>query len=215
MIIKSWVKNSCGDSVFARYGYLAPGGLAALFIELEDNSNFHYTSGTDIQRYFSIGKWKIIKDTLILTSSLNRGEIPVELNEQVSGASDSLRIGLVKNRFGDVITGAVIFINNDTTKSCMPAFENECDFLKGSVDKIKISFNNNCSTKWYEIGKSVTELYPVLSVSFSLDNYIFFSNKKFLIREEGLYELREQIKRVKGKEFVSLVRDNSYFIKRQ
>jgi hypothetical protein len=78
-----------------------------------------------------------------------------------------------------------------------------------------LTFNNNSSSKWYELKLGdANKIEVTLNVDFSLDSYVFLSNKKFLLRKKRLYDLREEVKNINGKEEVFLVQESSFFYKR-
>jgi hypothetical protein len=156
----------------------------------------------------------MVKDTLVLRSFIKRDDIPVTIIESASGHKDSLIIDWVKDLQGDIVKGATVFINGDTLEKCMPVFD-ECRFLVGSVRRIRLTFNNNSSSKWYELKLGdANKIEVTLNVDFSLDSYVFLSNKKFLLRKKRLYDLREEVKNINGKEEVFLVQESSFFYKR-
>lgn len=201
------------DSIFAFYQYRTLEGFAGTSIKLNQNKSFYYSTGTDIQQSFSSGMWEIVKDTLILKSFINRDDIPVTITEITTEHEDSITIGLIKNLNGDIIKDATVFINGDTTINCMPAFD-DCRFIKGSIRKVKLAFNNNCSTKWYELkNESTSRIEPIVNVDSPFNSYVFLSNKKYIIKKKGLYELREKIKKVNGNEKKILVKE-PFFYKR-
>jgi len=202
------------DSIFASYQYRTSDGFAGTTIKLKYDKSFSYSTGTDIQQSVSSGKWKIVKDTLILRSFFKRDDIPVTIKEIKTGTKDSLVISWVKNLNNDVVKDATVFFNDDTLASCMPVFD-DCKAMNGSVKKIKLTFGNNCSTRWYVL-KDVTidKIEPIVNVDFSFDSYVFLADKKYLIGKKGLYELREKVKKVNGKTKVFFIKENSFFYKR-
>jgi hypothetical protein len=202
------------DSIFAAYQYRTSDDLAGTAIDLKYDKSFLYFTGTDVQQSFSSGNWEMVKDTLVLRSFIKKDEIPVTIKESTSAHRDSLIIEWVNNLQGDIVKGATVFINGDNSEKCMPVFD-ECKFAVGSVRKIRLTFGNNCSTKWHEIKNAGTnKIETIVNVNFSLDSYVFLANKKFLIRKKGLYELREVVKKIKGKEKIFLVQESSFFYKR-
>lgn len=202
------------DSVFASYQYRDLTGYAAASILLIDNKNFYYKDGTDLEEYFSSGMWKIKKDTLILTSHFDRNNIPVSVTEYSSDFTDSVDIKWVRNINGDIVKDATIYFNGDSSKnSCMPVFSN-CKRNKGVIGKIKIVFNN-CSTSWYELkNEFASQIEPVLKLDFVLDKYVFMEEKRYLIREQGLYELQEKEIFTNGEKRIVLTKVNSRFFKK-
>jgi hypothetical protein len=199
------------DSIFAAYQYRASDGLAGATIKLKCDKSFSYSTGTDIQQSFSSGKWNIVKDTLILTSFFKRDNIPVTIKEIKTETKDSLVISWVKNLNNDVVKDATVYFNNDTLAGCMPVFD-DCKVMSGSIKKIKLAFNNNCSTRWYEL-KDVTinKIDPIVNVDFPFDSYVFLADKKYLMGKKGLYELQEKVKNVKGTAKGFLIKEKSFF----
>jgi len=201
------------DSVFASYQYRSPDGLAGTFIKLKYDKSFSYFTGTDIQQSFSSGKWEIIKDTLILNSFIKKDDIPIAMREMRVAPKDSLVVDWVKDLNGDIVKDATVFFNGDSVLSCMPVFD-ECKVKAGSVKKIKLAFSNNCTTKWYGLKDIASNrIEPILNIDFPLNKYVFLTNRKYLIRKSGIYELREDVRKVNGKEKAFLVREVSFFYK--
>ena len=66
-------RDEIRDSVFASYQYQSPDGfLLGINIELRNNNLFHYSESLEHLDLFSEGDWEIVKDTLILNSSLSK-----------------------------------------------------------------------------------------------------------------------------------------------
>lgn len=201
------------DTIFRVYHHLSPDGHAGSAIKLKNDKTFSYSTGTDVQQFTSSGKWEIKNDTLILNSFLKRDDIPFVIKESAFGSLDSLTIAWVKNLNGDVVKDATVFVNDDTSASCMPVFDN-CVFPIGSVKKLRFTFNN-CSTDWYFLkNMGANKIEPVVNVDFYLDGYVFLHNQKYFMTKSGLYELKESIDRSNGQEPNSLIRDPSLFYKR-
>jgi hypothetical protein len=201
------------DTLFAVFNWKSADGYSWARIELKFNKKFNYSSGTDLQQSFSYGFWEFRKDTLFLKSDLERSNIPLLFRESRAEKRDSLYVGWVKNLNGDVVKDAALFYNDSIT-NCMPVFD-ECRFYKGTIKRLKAVFSNNLSTQWYEMNDtSATYIEPVLNLSFSLDKYVFFANKRFLLSKKGLYELDEVKRRHKGKVSTFFVKNTSFFYKR-
>ena len=182
-------------------------------MKLIDNGNYYYAIGNDLRQDSSSGKWKLSNDTLVLTSRLNRYDIPVTFKTEYSSA-DSLTIGWVKDLSGNLIKGAWIHLNSEPNDSCMPVFD-ECIFLKGYVKRIQLSLGDNVSTRWVEWADTLaSRMYPVIGVDYPLDNYIFLDKKKYLLRKEGIYELVESIRVENGVEIKSITWKNSVLLKK-
>lgn len=206
--------NCTRDSTYATYQYRDSDGFSGTDISLNYNKNFYYSTGTDLQQFFSKGTWFIIKDTLILRSSIQKDEIPITIKVVSEEPQDSLIIDQVKNMNQDIVKDATVYFNNDTLKRCMPVF-NECTAIRHGIRKIKLTFNNNALTKWHELGNIENgKIQVIVNVDFSLDNYKFLADKKYLIKKEGLYELREEVSNINGKENILLIKESLLFYKR-
>ena len=201
------------DSLFAAFNHKSSDGYGWISIQLKYNKTFNYLSGTDVQQVFSHGTWEFKKDTLILSSDLDKNNLPLFLKEFKTKKKDSLYIGWVKDLNNDVVKDATFFYN-DTIETCMPVFD-ECSFYKGTVKRIKAVFSNNASSDWIAISDtSVTYIEPILGLNFSIDKYVFLSNKKFLLTKKGLYGLNETKRKVKGKDKIIFIKDASDFYER-
>jgi len=110
--------------------------FAGICLQLKIDSNYLYSQGTDIHTSTSNGIWKIKKDTLILNSSIQKNNLAISIQEITSQKSDSLVfIEIPTNLSNDLMPDATIYINDDTLKHCMPAFINDCRFLKRAIKK--------------------------------------------------------------------------------
>jgi hypothetical protein len=200
------------DSIYAYYINTAPGGLALESITFKKNHTFTYLSGNDIQQISTKGTWKKIKDTFIVNSFVQRNNLPISIREFNDAASDTLIFDWVKNPNGDIMKGASIFINGDTTKGYMPVLD-ECRFVKGTVKKIRLTFDNSTSSKWYYLeNRNAARVAVTINVNEPLVEYIFFHQMKFLVRQDRLYRLNE----IKDMENVrssgDYIRDENYYL---
>lgn len=201
------------DSIFASYRYRSPDSLAGTTITLKRDKTFSYSSGTDLQQVFSSGHWRMTKDTLFLINFINREDIPFTIKETETSIKDSLTIEWVKNLQGDIVKDAIVFINGDTTKSFMPAFS-ECTFAIGSVKKIKLAFNNKCTTKWHELtNESANKIEPIVNIDFPFNSYAFLAPQRYLVKKNGLYELNETVEKNSGRQTKTLIRGSIFYKK--
>jgi hypothetical protein len=164
---------------------------SGICLELRADHTYLYSSGTDLHTDSSSGKWQFNKDTILLNSSIQKNDLPISIEEVISKNSESLIfIPILKNFSKDLVKDAIIYVNEDTAKYCMPVFKNDCKFVKGSVNKIRIVLSNNISSKWYSLNDSNCDTLKItVNTKNYLDNYIFMKNLKFVISPKGIIPL--------------------------
>lgn len=197
------------DSVYAEYRFISPYKNGFESIVLKKDKTYNYVLENHIQHFSSAGKWEIRKDTLVLNSAVQKNDLPIIVKEDsIYNNAEYLQIDWVKNLQGDVMHDATIFINGDTSKSCMPVFENSCKIKKGDLKSLQIQLSNNVTSQSYTLKSTNTNhLTITVYLNYSLGMYIFFSNDKFIISGKKLYPTEQKLT-----DKTKVVRSKRYFL---
>ncbi|MET0461968.1 MAG: hypothetical protein ABW007_02405, partial [Chitinophagaceae bacterium] len=125
---------------------------------------------------------------LVLSNEINKKDFPAMVSTKSTLKSDSLKINWVRNSTTDILEDAVIYFNNDTMKSCMPAFD-ECKFSGQTVFSLKVVFPQG-ESKWVKLEPiSSGEINITVPLAIEINKYIFDESFKFVVTNNSIYEI--------------------------
>lgn len=161
--------------------------LVGTLLNLKNDGSYLYRTGGDIETNHSYGRWTLNGDTLLLTSSINRNNIPVIVNKKnVDTIKENIVMRQVPNLDNEIMDAAFMF-NGDTSNLCIPFWETGCNQKIGSVDSFRIGFGNKTYTSWIKLKDKRTNLIEVTAqVHDVLALYLFFDKEKFLYKDGNL-----------------------------
>lgn len=175
--------------IHGNYRYMSADKLSGITLDLNPDHTFHYEIGGCIQTYHADGIWDLKQDTLTLSCSLTKDNIPVQIEEEVV---DSIKGDMV---FDPVLNldheemGAALYFNGDTTTVCDPLLMWGCTKKIGSVDSILVEVGG-ARSRWYKLrNKSCNRLRTTVMVHDRLVYYLFLSDEKYLFKNESLFLL--------------------------
>lgn len=158
-------------------------------ITLFQNKSFHYkASGTSFEK-FSVGKWHISKDTLILENRIDAENIPIAIKymkdsyKDTTGLLRSFNKGpflMSRNSKGQLFQDADIEINNDSVHYS-PFLDTTFGNYK-KIDSIRINFGKPFFTKWVKVKKIPGyKILAIAQIDFLLDNYDDTKERRYQI----------------------------------
>lgn len=177
-------KEDSAQGVLFKYEYEAQGSYGAISLTLKKNNTYTYRQASFAINDTSEGKWEISKNHLILKSSLQKNNIPVQISYGTDGDfADSSNIAVVKNIAKQPLTDATVLVNNDSIE-CLP-LTGQCTGSFESIKKVKVVFENGLSSEWICVKKGETKILLTVLSEMPIENYVVMNNKKFKI--EGNY----------------------------
>jgi hypothetical protein len=176
-------KNDKKNGIFLKFNYSSSNVYGSISLILKADGTFSYDINTCITHEISEGRWKMIKDLLILESTFQMDNIPVEIsNEKNRQFVDSFDIAVVENTRHELLTDVFVLINNDTTK-CLPII-GSYNGLFEKISRVKILFENGMSSKWMTVNGERKVALTVLTDA-SIRNYVVMNRRRFKL--EGKY----------------------------
>jgi hypothetical protein len=181
------------DSIYAIYNYISQYGTEAILLKLYKNKTYVFlvNSHFNRQQHFSKGSWERKGNYFILNSAIRQKEIPITIIQSNSGSeSEYINIEDITNDAGAFLRTVEMMTNNDTSKFCYPNLDNNCKIKKRDLKSIQLKFENNTTSAWHTINttEDFNSIKIVENIDFNPDFYIFFSDKKFMIQGQKLYD---------------------------
>jgi len=181
-------KNDKKKGIFLKFNNATKDDYFGVNLTLKKDGTFSYNIYTCIIRETSEGKWKMLKDLLILESTFQMDNIPVEISyEKNRNFVDSFDIAIVENMRHELQTDVFVLINNDTTK-CLPMI-GSYNGLFEKINRVKIMFENGMSSKWITVKEGERKITLTVMTDARIRNYVVMNRLKFKL--EGKY-LRQQ-----------------------
>jgi len=178
-------KEDSAKGVLFKYEYNATDSYGNISLFLNNDKTYTYRQTSFAINDTSEGKWEISKDQLILKSTLQKNNIPVQISYGTNGDfTGSLNIAVVKNIAKQNLTDATVLVNNDTIE-CLP-LTGQCTGSFESIKKVKVVFENGLSSEWICIKKGETKILLTVLSEISIENYIVMDDKKFKIEDNYL-----------------------------
>ncbi|MDX2046685.1 MAG: hypothetical protein SFU87_07845 [Chitinophagaceae bacterium] len=190
-------KSNLADSIADKYAwhitgeYHSAGGNLTLY---KNGRYKYYSYYPRVQEDSSEGNYRIYKNTLILNSDFQPGNVPVKINcsdSPFNKLSDKY-ISMPRNLTGDTCYTCSYNFNNDSTRY-FPS-----DIYRGDVPKeissLKIHFLfNEFSSGWIPVTKHCGYIEVILLTEKNFDDYInkVFTNYKFRMNKNELFEIKK------------------------
>jgi hypothetical protein len=184
-------RSKIEQAIIGNYQYLSSDKLSGQSLELGSDHTFKFYSGGDLSTYHSDGKWILKKDTLILVSTIQKDDIPVQVKEEViDSIKDYIVFNWVNNADNDAMIATLSF-NGDTSSICDPLIDYNCKMKIGSVDSILLKLGNNAVSKWYKVrNRNLNKIKITVPVHDVLAKYLFLEGERFLFRNGNLYPVK-------------------------
>lgn len=177
--------DDSAQGIFRKYQHEENALHGLVQLTLKFNRTYLYTLNFMGWNEISEGRWKIAGNTLTLTSSIQKDDIPIKVSYDTSGDFvDSFNIAVVKNLNNEPITEAFVVVNNDSTK-CLPlagGCSQEFDRLK----RVKVLFENGLSSQWVHVRKGKRKVQVTVLTALPMANYLPMLNKTFKIEGDVL-----------------------------
>ena len=157
------------------------------FIKLDSNKIYDFSIANDLIENESTGKWELFGDTLVLTSKYQIDNIGITVTEN-TGLGNGVEFDGITNIKGQLLP-ALIYINGDTSKLCDP-LAGDCKFARGSIRSFNIVYGKTTSATYWVKNQEASKFSLMLDVDSYLDTYLFMKQRKFLVRNNSIYSLR-------------------------
>lgn len=179
------------NTIAGSYRYMALDSLSGIKINIDADGGFKYTVSTDVNTMHTSGRWRLIRDTLIISSSIDQKNIPISVNEEVvDSIKKHVSIEMPHNLDGDTMDEAVFNFNNDTIRNWIPFWEPDCNMEIGSIDNLRLDLNNGASSTWIKLkNKKANHLIVSVDIHGMLGSYLFLKDLKYLYKQGKLYPL--------------------------
>lgn len=176
------------NGVFLKFNYSAKDSYGVINLILKKDNTYSYSVNTFATHKISEGKWKMVKDLLVLESTFQMDNVPAEISyEKNAKFVDSFDIAVVQNFKGELLMDAFVLINNDTIK-CLPMI-GKCNASFERIDSVKVVFENGMSSKWITVKSDERKIGLTVLTDASIGNYLVMNKRKFKLN--GNY-LRQQ-----------------------
>lgn len=185
------LKSNKVADISGKYNYVATDSLSGMTLNINKDGSFSYSVETDVSTMHTSGRWSLIKDTLIINSSIDQKNIPISIKEEaVDSIGTNVRIELPYNLDGEAMDDAAFNFNNDTTQACIPFWNPSCNIKIGSIHSLRLELSNGVSSKWITLkNKKANHLMVTVNIHGTLGSYLFLTNEKYLYRDGKLYPL--------------------------
>lgn len=169
-------KQDSLQGVVLKYEYKATDSYNTISLVLNKNKTYLYHQLSFAINSVSSGKWKISKNYLTLKSTLQKNNIPVRIDYGTDGdfASNS-NIAIVKNIVNKPLTDVTVLVNNDSIE-CLP-LTGQCTGSFKRIKKVKILFENGCSSKWLFVKEGATKILLTVLSEIPIEDYVVMNNK--------------------------------------
>jgi hypothetical protein len=174
----------------AKYHYQwesTDGHVAIIDLFLFGDQTYKYSISSNVYNAFSSGHWKIFKDTMTLTSNLQKDNLPIKVlyRQRDSNDFNVRKIAFLKDLNGTLVNYAFIYINNDST-SCDYG-DLLCIGNYNSIDSIRVRLENHgIYSPWVRIKPFNDLIQVIIQTTQNLRNYIVFDEEKYLIQKNKL-----------------------------
>lgn len=175
--------NKLEDSsgVVGRYEYRPKESHDFINLWLYKNGEYHYEEGSLTKVLFNKGKWKLLKNELILFDRLNKDNLPVSLTcLNKTDSTNTFKIQIIRNLKGEYLTDGFVYINNDSNQ-CLP-LTGTCLEKYKNIDSVKVVFENGFKSKWIPV---LCQYYKQLSLTLQsnllMSNYTALRHYKFQV----------------------------------
>lgn len=181
-------QNDKVNGIFQRFTYDAKGSYGSIVLTLKRNKTYQYTINSFAYHGISEGTWQILNRMLILQSTFQLDNIPVEISYGNEGDFvDSFDIAIVRNIKHEPLTEAFVLVNNDSVR-CLPVI-GKCNATFDKINRVKVTFENGMSSKWIPIKDGEKKITPIVLSDIPIGNYIIMSKQKFRIDGSRLISL--------------------------
>jgi hypothetical protein len=174
--------------------YHAAGGE----IILTKAGRFKYSAYFPFNKYeYSSGDYKIIHDTLILTSDFQSDNMKVDITYADTSTTNALfrRLSFPKNLKGDILSSAYYFINNDTTiKGHYDPMGTWNLNLLDSIKNLQVKFyDTDCGSAWITVNQPNKFIQVTILTDINLDEAMYKTlNSKFKMTNNKLISLSDK-----------------------
>jgi hypothetical protein len=172
------------QGILFKYEYEAKGSYGTITLILNKDNTYSYQKSSFAVEGISEGKWKIIRNRLILKSTLQKN-IPIKISYGTDGDfADGSNIAVVENIDKEPLTDVTVLVNNDSIE-CLP-LTGQCTGSFKSIKKVKAVFENGLSSKWINVKDGETKILLTILSEIPIENYVIMHNKKFTIEDNNL-----------------------------
>lgn len=181
-------KNDEEKGVFLKFNYTAEDSYGVINLILMKDSTFLYSINTNVNHGVSEGKWTMSKNILMLESTFQTDNVPVEIScDNNRQFVDSSSIAIVENIKRELLTDVFVLVNEDSIK-CLPMIA-KCNGSFEKINRVKVVFENGMSSKWIVVKGDKKKVAITVLTDVSIRNYIIINKQRF--RLDGKY-LRQQ-----------------------
>jgi hypothetical protein len=218
--LKSFSQSDTNKIALEKYSYINQKIFGSLGLNLFSDHTFLYEVETDLQKWFSKGKWRKVKDTLIINDDLRSISIPISVEEleDKNEISSKIKFEMVQNLDSNFLHGARLCINGDTMNYCMPAFEDDCNYSIGAIRSIAVLLDpySVISSPHFLKNLKANRILIRVHMHGNFKNYLNFGEKKYLIKNNRLYEIISNgTGKLNSKEKVKKLNLNYFLTKRK
>ncbi|UPK72340.1 hypothetical protein [Chitinophaga filiformis] len=185
---KKLTKHDIRTGVLMKFYSSANDSYGTVELLLMKDRTFLYNLNAIANNGVSQGKWEIANGVLMLQSSLQIDNVPIEIS------SDSNRrfvyksnIAIVENTKHELLTDAVVLINEDSIK-CLPMI-GSCNGSFDRITRVKVVFENGMSSKWITIEGNKNKVAITVLTDVPISRYIVMNKQRFIL--SGKYLKKE------------------------
>jgi hypothetical protein len=163
------------------YWQSTDGHYATINLWLSKNGSYEYQLASNLHYTFSEGSWKKLNGILMLTSNLQKNNLPINVSFRQRDSTDFnvKKIAFIKDLNGKYIANAFVYVNDDST-ACMDG-DLLCRKEFDSIKRIRIEYENyGISSQWIDIPPFNGLLQITIETTKELGNFSVFENKKYL-----------------------------------
>jgi len=190
------------DSIYATYHFINAAQADTLLVYFYKNKTYKLSVHGDHYDYYSKGTWSKRGRTILVTSNVQKKEIPITITQSRSNSnSPYVQIDDIKNSTNFLFKDIEILINNnDSAKSCLANVGSNCKIKKEDLKSIKIRLVGNTTSAWHpvELTGNNNTLKISVDIDFIPEFYFFYKDKKFMKRGRKLYDPDMSVSYTKG-----------------
>ncbi|WPQ63675.1 hypothetical protein SIO70_02220 [Chitinophaga sancti] len=181
-------KNDRMKGISLKFTYSSKDSYSFVSLILKKDNTFAYSANTIGTHQVSEGTWKLSEGLLILESTFQMNNIPVEIsNLDNRKFVDSCDIAVVENVKHELLTNVFVVVNNDTIK-CLPMI-GMCNSGYDKIDSVKIVFENGMSSGWIPIKFNEKKIAITVLTDVPIGNYLVMNERRFKLDGNYLKQL--------------------------
>lgn len=185
---KSLTKHDRRTGILMKFYSSANDSYGTVELLLMKDRTFLYSLNSIANHGVSQGKWEIANGVIMLESSLQTYNVPIEISiDSNRRFVDKSPIAVVENTKHELLTDAFVLVNEDSIK-CLPMI-GSCNGSFDKITRVKVVFENGISSKWITIEGNKNKVAITVLTDVPIGRYIVMNKQRFIL--SGKYLKKE------------------------